>query len=63
MGVEIAKGSWLAEADEDVDEGLLQKERDPLKELVIEEGRSSSDGGAKPSSLCSQSICINVVDS
>jgi hypothetical protein len=59
VGVETAKGSWLAE----VDEFRFERERDPLKEFELEDGRSSNDGGGKPSSLCNQSICINVVDS
>jgi len=59
VGVETAKGSWEAEADED---GLFM-EGDSLKELVLEERRSSRDGGVIPSSLYSQSICTNVVDS
>ena len=62
VGVETAKGSWPAEADEDVDKAIIEPERDPLKELALEEGRSSSDGSIKPNSPCSQSICTSMVD-
>ena len=61
VGVETAKGSWLAEADEDLDEAIIEAEEDPVKELALEEGRSSSEGGIKPNSLYSQSICTNMV--
>jgi hypothetical protein len=64
VGVETANGSLDANEDvQDAKDDLHEVLFDPLKGLALEEGRSSSDGDAMPSSLCKKSICTNVVDS
>lgn len=61
VGVETAKGSLKVESDDEV---RVEMERETAKEFELdEEGRSSSDGGAMPNSVYSQSIWTSVADS
>ena len=64
VGVDTANGSLDANEAQDVNESVHEVLfEDPLKGLALEEGSTSSDGDAMPSSLCKKSICTKVVDS
>lgn len=60
VGVETVNGSLGEELDDEV---RREVEKEAVRKFELDEERSSSAGGAMPSSVYSQSICTRVAES